>query len=41
MRSMEHYIQELASHEAFVRLPPLARARIFRPAGLLGLFVHP
>ena len=41
MRSMEHYIQELASHEAFVRLPPAARARIFRLAGLLGLFVHP
>ena len=41
MRSMEHYIQELASHEAFVRLPPSARARIFRLAGLLGLFVHP
>ena len=41
MRSMEHYIQELASHEAFVRLPPSARARIFRLAGLLGLLVHP
>ena len=41
MRSMEHYIQELASHEAFVRLPPAARARIFRLAGLLGLLVHP
>ena len=35
------YIQELASHEAFARLPPPARARIFRLAGLLGLFVQP
>ena len=42
MPSMEHYIQELASHEAFARLPPAARARIFRLAGLLvGLFVQP
>ena len=41
MRSMEDYIQELASHEAFARLPPPARARIFRLAGLLGLFVQP
>ena len=35
MRSMEHYIQELASHEAFSRLPASARERMFRLAALL------
>ena len=35
MRSLEHYIQELASHEAFTRIEPAARARIFRLAELL------
>ena len=35
------YETTIISHEAFVRLPPAARARIFRLAGLLGLFVHP
>ena len=34
LRSMEHYIQELASHDAFSSLHPTVRARIFRLAGL-------
>ena len=35
MKSMEHYIQELPSHEAFARLPAAVRARIARIAALL------
>ena len=35
MRSLEHYVQELASHEAFARLDPISRAKIFRLADLL------
>ena len=35
LRSLEHYVQELASHEAFTRLHPVTRARIFRLASLL------
>ena len=35
MRSMEHYVQELPSHEAFARLSPAVRVRIMRLAALL------
>ena len=35
MRSLEHYVQELASHEAFARLDPISRAKVFRLADLL------
>ena len=35
LRILEHYVQELASHEAFTRLHTVTRARIFRLASLL------
>ena len=35
MRSLEHYVQELASNEAFARIDPTSRAKIFRLAELL------
>ena len=35
LRSLEHYVQELASHEAFISLHPVTRARIYRLASLL------
>ena len=35
MRSLEHYVQELASHEAFARIDPTSRRKIFRLAELL------